>query len=328
MKRLLSASALLVSHPFRWAFLLPALQVDCCFYTPSVSRCASSASASPFSVAFSTNGGGTGDIPTAVYPDFHTVLEQIGKTALNPGGTKATERMHSWSGLCQGKSAIELSAGLGRGGMALAEKYGCEVLLTDKNCDRLDKAEKAAVKRGLSTLVRTREMNMLDIGTVSDESDCNDVPHFDCALVEAAMLFQPRKSKANILNAVAGVSSRLLIHDMCLRNVEEDSSEAITVTQEMGRALGTSFRPETASRWKELLDSSGWTLEHVDVGPLRVVDPKTIWRDEGPGGCLRIIWNLASKKQLRSRMMSTRKVINKHHDRLGYIIMSAVSKGS
>uniref|UniRef100_A0A7S4I4B1 Methyltransferase domain-containing protein n=1 Tax=Odontella aurita TaxID=265563 RepID=A0A7S4I4B1_9STRA len=279
---------------------------------------------------FNTRGNwaSRGSIPNAIRPAFHTVLEQIGKTVLRPGGSEATEKMHSWADLREGDSVIELSAGLGRGGMDLAELYGCQVLLTDTDHVRLDKAEKTAERRGLSKLVRTQEMNMLDVsGTRFQTRERGDsVPQFDVALIEAALLFQPRKNKASILNSLAGVSSRILIHDMCLRNVREDSDDVSRVKREMGPALGVNFRPETESQWKALLESSGWKVEHTDVGSLRVVDPKSILRDEGLRGSLRIIWNLITKKNLRSRLLSTRNVIHTHHNHLGYIIMSAVSK--
>ena len=48
-------------------------------------------------------------------PNFHTVLQRVGKTVLRPGGTDGTRKIHSWSKLNRDGTAIELSTGMGSG---------------------------------------------------------------------------------------------------------------------------------------------------------------------------------------------------------------------
>lgn len=77
---------------------------------------------------------------------FHAELEKIGMTVFRPGGSKATRLMHEWVELPdsadsdKSTTVLELSAGLGTGGMALALSRGRNVLLTDIDEARLVQA--------------------------------------------------------------------------------------------------------------------------------------------------------------------------------------------
>ena len=49
-------------------------------------------------------------------------------------------------------------------------------------------------------------------------------------------------------------------------------------------------------------------------------------QDEGPAGVAKIAWNLATHKDLRERVVSTKAVIESHADTLGYIALRAIKK--
>lgn len=61
-------------------------------------------------------------------------------------------------------------------------------------------------------------------------------------------------------------------------------------------------------------------------GPMRVLNPRSMLQDEGPAGVAKIAWNLATHKDLRERVESTKSVIESHKDTLGYIALRAIKK--
>jgi hypothetical protein len=73
-------------------------------------------------------------------------------------------------------------------------------------------------------------------------------------------------------------------------------------------------------RGKKILDECGYKITNLENGPMRVLIPRSsMLQVEGPAGAAKIAWNLATHKDLRERVVSTKAVIESHTDRLGYI---------
>ena len=84
---------------------------------------------------------------------FHVVAERAGKTVLRPGGSEASEKIQALADIHPTDTVLELSAGLGRSSIDVAQKYGARVFLTDVDTSRLDKAKELVNKLGLSNLI-------------------------------------------------------------------------------------------------------------------------------------------------------------------------------
>jgi hypothetical protein len=253
--------------------------------------------------------------------NFHKVLQKAGKTVFRPGGSQATDTLHEWSGLEDGCTAIEISAGLDTGGMALAANRGCQVLLMDQDEERLVKAAKVAKKRGLGDLIRTKKVDMAHIDDAFDEDE-----QFEAAVVEASLTHYPNSLKVKILQDLRKHSNQILLHEIGLRNVVKGSEKALQVQRDVGQALGIGFHPLTVDGWRKILDECGYEITNIEGGPMRVLSPTSMLRDEGPSGVAKIAWNLATHKDLRERVVSTKAVINSNSDTLGYVIVRAVKK--
>ena len=253
--------------------------------------------------------------------NFHKVLQKAGKTVFRPGGSQATDTLHEWSDLGDGCTAIEMSAGLGTGGMALAANRGCQVLLTDQDEERLEKAAKVAKKRGLGKLIRTKKVDMAHIDDAFDDDE-----QFDAAVVEASLTHYPNALKVKILQDLRKHSNQILLHEIGLRDVVEDSDKALQVQRDVGKALAIGFYPLTVDGWRKILDECGYKITNIEGGPMRVLTPVSMLKDEGPSGVAKIAWNLATHKDLRERVISTKAVINANADTLGYVIVRAVKK--
>jgi predicted O-methyltransferase YrrM len=280
--------------------------------------------------AFSTaSGGDNKTCSSSARLSFHTVLEIVGKTVFRPGGSEATNTLHGWlmenTGQGEDLSVLELAAGLGTGGMALAAKSkNYHVWLTDQDESRLEHAQEVANGRGLGDQIHIQSLDMTKI----DEDQKLGVRQFDAAIVEASLTHQPDAVKRKIIRDLHKRAKQVLLHEMCLRGdgLTDESEKAKDVKSKVGRALAIGCHPLTIPGWKEVLEECGFEITHIEYGPLRVLNPKNLLQDEGPVGVARIAWNLVTHKDLRDRVRETKAVINEYSDTLGYVIMRAVRK--
>ena len=253
-------------------------------------------------------------------PNFHKVLERIGKTVLRPGGSKSTKKLQRWANLSQGDSVLELSAGLGKSGIMFAEDYACKVLVTDIDENRLGEAAAAIKLKRLENLINTKKVDMFRL-----EGGIGEEKKFDCTMTEASLTHFPRKKKLQVLKGVSKHSSQFLLHEICLKH--EDVDIAANVKKDMEKVLGIGFFPETVDAWRNILKESGFPVEReFEVGDLALLDLANILIDEGPLVCTKILRNIITQPYLRSRILSTRKYILAHKESLGYIIMRATKK--
>jgi hypothetical protein len=214
---------------------------------------------------------------------------------------------------------VELACGLGNGGLSIAQTHGCHVLLTDLDDSRLELAKANAEKLGLNHLVDTRRADMLH--------DVDKLGAFDCAIIEASLTHFERNKKRDILTGISRHAPGLLIHELCLVDCEEDSPNAKKLENNMAKALRIGFFPETREGWEKLLQDAGYQVDHhIETGPLGMLKPVKILKDEGIAGFLKIVGNLVTNSELRARVKSTKKVIKENSKNLRYIIIMASKK--
>jgi hypothetical protein len=92
----------------------------------------------------------------------------------------------------------------------------------------------------------------------------------------------------------------------------------------MQGVLKIGFFPETLATWQHLLLDAGFTIHEVEVGPIALLNPATLLKDEGPMGVANILKNIVTQPYLRSRVLATHRALGKHSpNHLGYIILRA-----
>mmetsp|Transcript_6678 Transcript_6678/g.11016 ORF Transcript_6678/g.11016 Transcript_6678/m.11016 type:complete len:296 (-) Transcript_6678:58-945(-) len=255
-------------------------------------------------------------------PDFHSILDQVGKTVIRPGGTAGTKTLLGWSALTQKSRLLELSAGWGKTGMMFARKTGCQVVITDLDQNRLNKAKEQIEKQGMSDLMQTRVMDMFDI-----ESSLGMDAHFDCALAEASLTNYSLQKKEKFFQAISNHADQYLLHEICFRSdVDETTQDA--VRRDMRKILRIGWFPETVETWKRVLEDAGFDIQEMEVGDIEVLNPLSIVKDEGIWGAANIIRNVATHPDLRSRMLATRDAMKRHHSQMGYILLKATKRKS
>jgi hypothetical protein len=111
--------------------------------------------------------------------------------------------------------AMELSGGLGTGGMALAPSKGCRVLVTDQDENRLSKANRMAEQGGLGHLISTQRVDMTLLDLEVPEKILGTGEFFDAAVVEASLIHCPLMLKEKSPADVGKLSKQVWLHELC-----------------------------------------------------------------------------------------------------------------
>jgi hypothetical protein len=222
--------------------------------------------------------------------NFHQVLEQVGKTVLRPGGSQATDKLQTWAGsfLTSGdgsdgssgntnntnnthtRTVLEVAAGLGKSGIQLAKRYGCHVVLTDRDDSRLKKAQERVnagttpVGQPLGSLVTTQHADMFHLDRDllllgGGDADLDSKPRFDLVSVEAALTHAGGRAKklAFLRQAVVQQTAHILLHEICFPDELMDSPATKEgVQKDMAKALQIGFFPESRNGFPE--SRNGW----------------------------------------------------------------------
>jgi hypothetical protein len=115
------------------------------------------------------------------------------------------------------------------------------------------------------------------------------------------------------------------LHEICFVTNDADIQKAVRF--DMQRVLKLGFFPETQQTWTSLLYDAGFTnisTNQVQVGPIAMLNPINLIRDEGIIGAAKIARNIIMDPYVRSRILETRQMIDNHSpEHLGYIILRA-----
>lgn len=272
--------------------------------------------------SFDSSNNGKKVVQQQPEPSFYEVAQRIGKTVLRPGGSDATKAAHLAANIRPGDTVLELSAGMGRSGIELAQRYGAKVTLTDIDTWRLEMAKERADGLGLSDLVECKKMDMFHVA-----DGLGGEVKFDVAQTEASLTpHLPRSRKAKFLKEVANHADKFILHEICFKpNVDEAARDL--ARREMSKVLNVGFCPETCEVWQKLLIDAGFdSIDYMATGDIAILNPLNMMRDEGVSGFAKIARNLATYPYLRKRMLATRACISKHSNELGYIAIVASKK--
>ncbi|MGD2109194.1 MAG: class I SAM-dependent methyltransferase [Phycisphaerae bacterium] len=232
----------------------------------------------------------------------HVVLAKMGKKLLRPGGRRATEELSSLAGLHPGDRVCEIATNRAVTAIELARRYDVSVDGMDSSGEFLSLAERNVAERGLGDRVRPhlgngRELPFED-GT------------FDAVLAEAVITMLPPGEKAETLAEAARVlrpGGRLVFHEPS--RTEEAPTE---LRQGLVKAIRHAAWPLTLAEWEEFVEDAG--LEQVDVraGPVSLLSPRGLLRDEGFGGVIRIGVNVLRTRGAPARFRTMAGFFRRH----------------
>jgi cyclopropane fatty-acyl-phospholipid synthase-like methyltransferase len=243
----------------------------------------------------------------------HQVLAAAGKKMLRPGGKLATEQLFEWADFQPGETVLELAASFGYSSIALAERFGVQVVGVEKNPDSVARARANVAAAGLSDRVEIVEGDIFHL-------DRRISQQFDWVLAEAILTMQSPLGKAKI---VSGICDRLkpggkfLSHELLVKNRESEIHKALS------EVIRVNSTPLSESGWIAVCQNAGLQVEKCQTGAMGLLNLPRMLQDEGFVGTLRILWNILSRSQIRDRILAIRRVFQHYQQDLGYIVMSA-----
>jgi ubiquinone/menaquinone biosynthesis C-methylase UbiE len=241
----------------------------------------------------------------------YEILAAAGKTILRPGGKSATERLLNWADFQPGERVLELASGLGTSAIALAKRYGVNVIGIEKDFDRVTVAQNRVKTQGLTHQVQILQGNVFELENLSQQ--------FDAIMAEAILTMQSQSGKVKILQGVQSClkpGGRFLAHELLAVHYEAEVHQVLSAANRVNAA------PLSVEHWIETLENIGLHIQQIQTGEMRLLHPRSLVADEGITNTLNILWNIATQPPLRSRILDMRQVFQKYQQDLGYIILT------
>lgn len=243
----------------------------------------------------------------------HTLLAELGKKRLRPGGKKATNWLLDKTELNHQKM-LEVACNMGTTSIELALKHDVAIDAIDLDPIALTKAAQSAKNSKVDHKINFLQANALKLPF--------ELETYDVVLNEAmlTMLSHTNKDKA-IQNYydVLKPGGMLLTHDVCL--LTDDITLQKEIIKELSRAIQVHVEPKTVSEWEKTFHQfSNVSSYH---GHMTLMNPKGMIDDEGLLNTLSIVRKGLFGKH-RKQFMQMFKIFKKYKKHLGFIAVCSV----
>lgn len=245
----------------------------------------------------------------------HQVMAAAGKKILRPGGKAATEQLFEWANFQPGETVLELAASFGYSAIALAQQYGVRVVGIEKNPDSVARACANIRAAGLEDQVQVIEGDIFHLEQIPEQ--------FDYVLAEAILTMQSVPSKQKVLEGIGDrlkSGGKFLSHEL-LANGREDE-----IHRTLAAAIRVNSTPLSEANWIDAVETVGLQVAQHQTGPMGLLNPARILRDEGWRDALKFFWNVLTQPKVRDRVLTMRRVFQQYKRELGYIIICAAKQ--
>ncbi|CAM2926187.1 class I SAM-dependent methyltransferase [Actinomyces slackii] len=246
----------------------------------------------------------------------HWVLARAGKRVLRPGGAALSADMLRHAGL-PGSDVVELAPGLGRTAAEIIKAGPASYTGIDRDLDAATRVAAIVGRHG-----RVRQGEAAETGLPDASADV--------VIGEAMLTMQGDKGKAAIVAEVARIlrpGGRYAIHELAVTPDDIAEDRYTELRRDLARAIHVNARPMTVASWKGLLEEAGLEVEWSATAPMALLKASRNIRDEGLGGALRIVRNVARDKELRSRVLSMRRTFQRWEDSMAGVALVARKPG-
>jgi len=240
----------------------------------------------------------------------HNFLARIGKTKLRPGGKVATQWLIESANLNKDSKILEVACNMGTTMISVCKQYGCHIEGIDIEEAHLEKARANIEKAGLSEYLTVKRASAFAL-PYEDES-------FDVIINEAMLTMFSNELKEQALQEYYRVLKKggvLLTHDVCFLNV--DTNKRSELLNQLRDTLNMPVEPLTLNEWGVLIARNHFEVEQK-WGPMSLVNPRGMIRDEGLLRTIKIIKN-AHKKENIETFKKMKALFNGNKEYLGYV---------
>ncbi|CCV64944.1 methyltransferase [Alteracholeplasma palmae J233] len=246
----------------------------------------------------------------------HTFLATLGKKRLRPGGIKATQWLLKEAKLNSSLKVLEVACNMGTTSIEMTKKYNLNLTSCDIDKNALEIAKANAKKKKVSHKINFVYADALNL-PFEDES-------FDVVINEAMLTMQNDKNKEKAISEYYRVLKKggmLLTHDVCLTKDDETFNKEIKAN--LSRAINVHVEPLTVSKWTETFEKQNFDKVTEINGPMSLMKPTGMIKDEGFINTFRII-KRALKKENKTQFFTMFKTFKKYKKELGYIAVASI----
>ncbi|MFK3703746.1 methyltransferase family protein [Raoultella sp. BIGb0138] len=245
----------------------------------------------------------------------HTFLASLGKTRLRPGGIEATEWLFQQASLSSDGKVLEVACNMGTTSVALVKRFACCVYAIDMDKEALAKARQNIVREGVDNKVIVMEANASRLPFADNT--------FDVVINEAMLTMYADKAKEKLVAEYYRVlkpGGRLLTHDIMYTEnmLEEDARMTLQ------GVVKSHVSPLSREGWQGLFARGGFTTFRCHHGPMSLMSPRGLIKDEGVKQALKIVCNGLLKRENRPRFLAMMRFFQSQKRRLNFIACCSV----
>jgi ubiquinone/menaquinone biosynthesis C-methylase UbiE len=248
----------------------------------------------------------------------HWMLSQMGKRVLRPGGVELSREMLAALNITPLDDVVEFAPGLGKTAELTLRKQPDTYTAIER-----DKEAAETVRCYLKGASQTCRIGRAEETGLTDEAA-------SVVYCEAMLTMHPDQRKSRIMaeaHRILVSGGRFGIHELGL--VPDDVSDELK--QEMKKIMSHTARIDfnlvTIARWQELLEEAGFNIIIKATRPMHLLEPARLIKDEGLGGALRFVFNLARNPEIRTKVLAMREMFKKYEKNISAIMLVGSKKG-
>lgn len=249
----------------------------------------------------------------------HWLLARMGKRVLRPGGRRATRWLIEQCAIGPEDDVVEFAPGLGStAALLLAHRpHSYTAVERDPAAARIV-ADVARDHAGAAVSTRIVEANATAL-PLEDESA-------SIVIGEAMLSMQPEEAKHRIVAEAARLlrpGGRYAIHELALNLEDEQRQLAADLQRDLSRAIHVGVRIHSRAGWVRLLEREGFQVQDSIMGPMRLLEPGRLLRDEGLRGLVRFCANALRQPGALQRVRTMRDTFRRYAPHLAFIAVIA-----
>jgi SAM-dependent methyltransferase len=243
----------------------------------------------------------------------HWLLARLGKKVMRPGGSTLSDVLLSGLAIGPADDVVDLAPALGD---------------TVRRIDALGPASFVGVERGQTEAERAKALGAGRYECVVAEPEATGLPANSASVVygEACLSLETDETKRRILAEAARLlrpGGRLGLHELLLTPDGINLADKSRIETELTRSVRVRARPLTRAEWTALLEEAGFVVRDVHPAPMLLLAPRSVIRDEGWAGTLRLVGRVASKPVVFRRVLDLWKTMHRDRHHLGAVVIVA-----
>lgn len=228
----------------------------------------------------------------------HWLLAKMGKRVLRPGGMELTRRILEQAKPAPADRIVEFGPGVGKTAELLLKIHPVKYWGVDVRDDHDNPLLGVISGHSEAELVNA---NAKDTGL---GDGCATL-----AVGEAMLTMQSDADKLAIMREayrILAPGGRYALHEMGFKS-DAPAQATGAVGKQLSRTIKVGARPLTIEGWTKLLTEAGFTVTYSTTNKMALLEVRRIIADEGLGGFLKFVGNVARNPAARKRIQAMRK---------------------